>query len=158
MPSANKAMTTRPKPPETFDENPPLDADSFRRARPSPAVLAAAVVLAGVGCAAALGLWIWSPNGDEVWPLLALFAPLLALILLVAERGAHWNLNRRCMPFGGWYLISFGLVTPAGRWLGPAATTVVEGFVLPLMLMSLPAYILLLAIVGYRGTRAGALH
>jgi hypothetical protein len=28
-------MTTRPKPPDTFDENPPLDADFFRRARPA---------------------------------------------------------------------------------------------------------------------------
>jgi hypothetical protein len=28
-------MTPRPKPPETFDENPALDADFFRRARPA---------------------------------------------------------------------------------------------------------------------------
>jgi hypothetical protein len=30
-------MTARPKPPEGFDENPPLDADYFARARlPNP--------------------------------------------------------------------------------------------------------------------------
>jgi|GEM_PF-1513568 hypothetical protein len=28
-------MTARPKPPEDFDENPPLDADFFARARPA---------------------------------------------------------------------------------------------------------------------------
>lgn len=28
-------MTARPKPPEEFDENPPLDADFFARARPA---------------------------------------------------------------------------------------------------------------------------
>lgn len=28
-------MSTRPKPPEGFDENPPLDADFFARARPA---------------------------------------------------------------------------------------------------------------------------
>lgn len=28
-------MTARPKPPENFDENPPLDADFFARARPA---------------------------------------------------------------------------------------------------------------------------
>lgn len=28
-------MTARPKPPEEFDENPPLDADFFTRARPA---------------------------------------------------------------------------------------------------------------------------
>jgi hypothetical protein len=28
-------MTARPKPPEDFDENPPLDADFFNRARPA---------------------------------------------------------------------------------------------------------------------------
>lgn len=28
-------MTIRPKPPEGFDENPPLDADFFTRARPA---------------------------------------------------------------------------------------------------------------------------
>lgn len=28
-------MTARPKPPEAFDENPPLDADFFARARPA---------------------------------------------------------------------------------------------------------------------------
>jgi hypothetical protein len=28
-------MTARPKPPETYDENPPLDADFFARARPA---------------------------------------------------------------------------------------------------------------------------
>lgn len=28
-------MTARPKPPEGYDENPPLDADFFARARPA---------------------------------------------------------------------------------------------------------------------------
>ena len=28
-------MTARPKPPEDFDENPPLDADFFARVRPA---------------------------------------------------------------------------------------------------------------------------
>ncbi|MGP1358445.1 hypothetical protein [Roseicyclus sp.] len=28
-------MSARPKPPADFDENPPLDADFFRRARPA---------------------------------------------------------------------------------------------------------------------------
>jgi hypothetical protein len=28
-------MSIRPKPPEDFDENPPLDADFFTRARPA---------------------------------------------------------------------------------------------------------------------------
>ena len=28
-------MTARPKPPEHFDENPPLDADFFARAKPA---------------------------------------------------------------------------------------------------------------------------
>ena len=28
-------MTARPEPPEEFDENPPLDADLFARARPA---------------------------------------------------------------------------------------------------------------------------
>lgn len=28
-------MTARPKPPEAFDENPPLNADFFARARPA---------------------------------------------------------------------------------------------------------------------------
>lgn len=28
-------MTARPKPPESYDDNPPLDADFFARARPA---------------------------------------------------------------------------------------------------------------------------